>query len=373
MKTILVEGWRFIPHSYATVNQMQCLELLKRPDLKLFHRDLPLPNPAWSRTEESLLGADFDMRLRAIPEGDSGLNPDLVYRIAFPYDLRKSGSSRTFVFATSEYTRLNPSMFAEDMSFQDLTALEKVELITPSKWSKNAFVETGFTSDRIHVVPHGFDPAVLHPPADEERLQLRKLMGLENSFVFLHIGAMSANKGIELILKAFAHIAALNPEARLVFKGTDSLYNSSSMLFGTLKDSLSSAELALVEPRISYTGKNMNAVSMAALYKAADVYVSPYKAEGFNMPVLESMACGLPVICSRGGSTDDFTRDDFVQFLICLERNGWNHLLIILSRYPKKRSATENGLMKPADFPQPMQDVRLHGLRSRINYLLSGA
>jgi glycosyltransferase involved in cell wall biosynthesis len=48
---------------------------------------------------------------------------------------------------------------------------------------------------------------------------------------------------------------------------------------------------------------------MALLYQAADVYVSPYRAEGFNLPVLEAMACGLPVICTAGGATDDFVNE----------------------------------------------------------------
>jgi glycosyltransferase involved in cell wall biosynthesis len=52
---------------------------------------------------------------------------------------------------------------------------------------------------------------------------------------------------------------------------------------------------------------------MAALYQAADAYVSPYQAEGFNMPVLEAMACGLPVICTKGGPTDEFTHPDFAR------------------------------------------------------------
>ncbi len=37
--------------------------------------------------------------------------------------------------------------------------------------------------------------------------------------------------------------------------------------------------------------------------------MSPYRAEGFNLPVLEAIACGTPVIVTRGGATDDFCND----------------------------------------------------------------
>ena len=39
---------------------------------------------------------------------------------------------------------------------------------------------------------------------------------------------------------------------------------------------------------------------VAALYRACDVLVHPYRGEGFAMPVLEAMACGLPVITTGG-------------------------------------------------------------------------
>src|SRR5947209_4521498 len=45
---------------------------------------------------------------------------------------------------------------------------------------------------------------------------------------------------------------------------------------------------------------------MAALYRACDVLVHPYRGEGFAMPVLEAMACGLAVITTAGGPTDEF-------------------------------------------------------------------
>jgi glycosyltransferase involved in cell wall biosynthesis len=52
---------------------------------------------------------------------------------------------------------------------------------------------------------------------------------------------------------------------------------------------------------------------MAHLLRGADCYVSPYRAEGFNLPVLEAMACGVPVLCTAGGPTDEFTEAAFAQ------------------------------------------------------------
>jgi tetratricopeptide (TPR) repeat protein len=54
---------------------------------------------------------------------------------------------------------------------------------------------------------------------------------------------------------------------------------------------------------------------MASLYRACDVFVSPYRGEGFCLPALEAMACGLPVIVTDGGATDDFV-DEFVGWKI---------------------------------------------------------
>ena len=55
----------------------------------------------------------------------------------------------------------------------------------------------------------------------------------------------------------------------------------------------------------------VSVADMARLVQSADAYVSPYRAEGYNLPVLEAAAAGLPVLCTAGGATDDFTAPDF--------------------------------------------------------------
>jgi glycosyltransferase involved in cell wall biosynthesis len=140
------------------------------------------------------------------------------------------------------------------------------------------------------------------PPGERARAALH----IEDQAVFLSVGAMTPNKGIDLLLAAFARVAATEPDVRLVLKGADGLYPSRDLVNAAL-DELSAAALETVIPRMIYTGVTYSCSKMADLYRAADVYAAPYRAEGFNLPVLEAAACGVPVICTSGGPTDDFT------------------------------------------------------------------
>ena len=56
--TLLVEGWRDIPHSYAVANSFQCLEILKRPGVHLLHRDVPYILDTWRPTRGVPKSAD---------------------------------------------------------------------------------------------------------------------------------------------------------------------------------------------------------------------------------------------------------------------------------------------------------------------------
>jgi len=309
MKSMLVEGWLFAPHSYSVVNQRQCVELSKIPGLRLKHRSMPPPPIKGWRTVKGMLPPDDQALIEALQPPEPDETFDVAMRIAVPYIMKPSPcAKRTFVFATAEFTVAEPQLFEGSLSAIIPGVLE---MFTTSQWSKAGIVRAGAREEFVHVIPNGFNPDMFHPAAPQMREALRKAFGWDGHFVFLHVGAMTANKGIAPMLKAFAAVAAKHPEALLVMKGLDMLYDSKGTFKSAFMDSLTQAEALVVADRIRYSGETMPEADLATLHQGADAYLSPYMAEGFNIPVLEAAACGLPSICTAGGSTDDFTTPEF--------------------------------------------------------------
>ncbi|MEG4172694.1 MULTISPECIES: glycosyltransferase [unclassified Microcoleus] len=307
---IIVEGWRFLPHSYAIANQFQLLEMLKYPNLELFHKDIPYLDENW-QPATGLLDTNAEAAIKNIPHPSASLQADATLRISVPYNFAPSNTKRTCLFATTEWGILHNENFriTGAASLREGHSNSDIIIITPSQWSKTGFLRSGANPDRTIVIPCGIDPNIYKPLTKSEREALRKQLGWDG-FVFLNIGAGSPNKGIDLLLKAFAVVVESYPEARLVLKGEESIYESDSLIAQNI-DELTFDEAEKVLPRMAYIGETLPFAKMAQLYQAADAYVSLYLAEGFNLPALEAIACGLPLICTKGGPTDDFTTPDF--------------------------------------------------------------
>lgn len=307
---LIVESWRFLPHSYAIANQFQLLEMLKYPNLEIFHKDIPYLDENWQPVT-GLLDANAEAAIKNIPHPFKSLEADATLRISVPYNFAPSNTKRTCLFATTEWGILHNENFriTGAASLHEGHSNSDLIIITPSHWSRTGFIRSGANPDRTMVIPCGIDPNIYKPVTKSEREALRKQLGWDG-FVFLNVGAGTPNKGIDLLLKAFAVVVESYPEARLVLKGEESVYGSDSLIAQNL-DELTFDEAEKVLPRIAYLGETLTFDQMAQLYQGADAYISPYLAEGFNLPALEAIACGLPVICTKGGPTDDFTTPDF--------------------------------------------------------------
>ncbi|NBV86076.1 MAG: glycosyltransferase, partial [Verrucomicrobia bacterium] len=306
-QTLLVRGWRDINHSYSLVNQFQLLHLLGKENLHLLHEDLPYHSPNWSAAQNSVgFDSETTQKLSSIP-AYHGEEADVVLSISSPFSLYRGRAKKVVTFMVTEFG-LDGSSFAPDSQNPAAFSEGRNWVVTPSQWAKHKLEIAGIDPARIAVIPHGVDRRIFRAPSEQERAIGRSQLGLApGEFAFLNVGGAFWNKGGDLLLRAFAHVRKLHPHVKLVVKDNRGLYNrTTDHLVSTVQES----HPGLLTPEILQgvvvlpTALTMDQLRL--LYGSTDAYVSPYRAEGFNLPVLEAMACGLKVIVTEGGATDDF-------------------------------------------------------------------
>jgi tetratricopeptide (TPR) repeat protein len=151
-------------------------------------------------------------------------------------------------------------------------------------------------------VPNGVNPEIFHPQVAPMKLATQK------KFKLLFVGGTIFRKGPDLLLKAFQENFTAADDVCLVIKdfGGQTVYAGQ-----TFESQIRAAQSRPNAPEILYLNEELPPDSLPGLYTACDCLVLPYRGEGFGLPVLEAMACGLPVMVTAGGATDDFVRDDF--------------------------------------------------------------
>ena len=174
------------------------------------------------------------------------------------------------------------------------------EFWVPSRYVRDVYVESGVPGGKVRVVPNGVDPARFHPGVPPRSLPTRK------SFRFLFVGGTIFRKGPDLLLEAYLRAFRATDNVCLVIKD----FGGRGPYVGqTLGDQIRSLQQRPDVPEILYLDEEWPPEDLPGLYTACHCLVLPYRGEGFGLPVLESMACGLPVIVTAGGATDDFVRD----------------------------------------------------------------
>jgi glycosyltransferase involved in cell wall biosynthesis len=308
MKTVCIEGWRGVSHSIALVNQFQLLPMLDMPQLRLVHRDLPFFMKHWNAKQ---LPAGFtpqeQARIDAIPAPPDGLQTDVVLRISSPFCTALTPGQKTLTFMVTECA-LAPECFDAPVTDKAAFTRDANRIVTPSRWSRDRLVDWGLDPTGILVVPHGVKTDTFAPLSAADRAAGRAALGIApDEVLYLNVGVATWNKGLDLLIEAFARVRQRQPRARLLLKEQKAMYG---MGVDRILAQVSRAQPGLVTADvlagISLISGSLDQAQLRALYGVADAYVSPYRAEGFNLPVLEAMACCTPVIVTGGGATDDF-------------------------------------------------------------------
>ncbi len=300
---VLIEGWRGVPHSYCVVLMHTCAELLERGDCDVRFIERPLYDPTWKRISGVLAG-DGDARVAAIPPPEAGWEPRVIVRGDYPMRMDPHATARVVAVGTTEFGMAVPGA----VGGADLKRVDgrRVVIATCSNWSRDGFLRSGAPGKGVALVPLGVDTSTFRPPTPRERAAAREWVGVDPSrFVFLSLGAMTENKGVGSILAGFGQTVLERPRAALVLKGLSGMYASEQRVLSVL-DTFPPEAWPVIHGNLRFMGEALSLADMARLYHAADAYLAPYTAEGFCMPALEASACGLPVLCTKGGPTDEF-------------------------------------------------------------------
>jgi glycosyltransferase involved in cell wall biosynthesis len=149
----------------------------------------------------------------------------------------------------------------------------------------------------VHFSPTGVDFVKFSPGDRQAARQVCKLP--EEGHVLLYVGRLTAEKGLEYLLEAFAIARSkLNPTATLIVVGS-----------GPLQDTLMRQvqELGLTHA-VTFTG-NLPSEQLPHWYRAADITVIPSLLEWFGAVAVESLACGTPIVGTEAGGLVDIVEE----------------------------------------------------------------
>jgi len=194
-------------------------------------------------------------------------------------------------------------------------------IITVSQHSKADIVRTyGTPEERVHVVYNGCDHTVFNArPADTSLLEsVRKRFGIKRPYIF-HCGAGKPNKNLKRLIAAYGSLLSRSPdlELDLVLAGPA---DSAS------EDILRAAKAVSEPGRVILTG-SLEPSQLVLLMKGASLAAFPSLYEGFCMPMVECMACGVPTIASSASCMPEisgnvlryFDPESVEQMAACME------------------------------------------------------
>ncbi len=159
------------------------------------------------------------------------------------------------------------------------------QIIAVSRYTKEVLVRYyGIPPDKVSVVHNGTDLGAYDISTDDVALPFQK----GNRKVVLFVGRVTLQKGPDYFLRMARRVLEYDPQVLFVLVGTGDME-------GRLRDE---AEASGLSNHIYFTGF-LRGRALAAVYRAADLFVMSSVSEPFGLTAMESLMYGTPVLLSR--------------------------------------------------------------------------
>ncbi len=203
----------------------------------------------------------------------------LARRVGIPYAITLRG-------------KIYPCLENRSMTRQCAAALQgAAAVISVDSLMAGIAVDLGAPPERVHVIPNGVDKTFF---SAQDRADARRRLALPpDGLLLVTVGHLKASKGHGEVLQA---LAQLPPDVRLVIVGGE--------LEGYRPALLALVERLGLRDRVTLAGKQPYE-RIPLYFSAADASVLASWREGCPNVVLESLACGTPVVATRVGAVPD--------------------------------------------------------------------
>ncbi len=292
------EGPFLARHSLALVNRQMCGGLLAEGSVEVSL--VPVDRSEMDREEEPGLAALAERSFVPL-QGQAAV---VHVRHQFPPRFEAPEEGNLVLIQPWEYGFLPKEWIAPILA-------NVAEVWCYSAYVRDVYRASGIPEERLQIVPLGVDTEIFHPDTPpyvfttEPGVQWRKRSG-RRPFTLLFVGGTLHRKGIDILLDAYLRAFSAYDEVCLVIKdtGTQTVYRGQNQ-----REQILALTQDPNRPTIVYIEEELSPHRLAGLYTACDCLVQPYRGEGFCLPALEAMACGVPVIVPEGGPTDDFVEE----------------------------------------------------------------
>jgi glycosyltransferase involved in cell wall biosynthesis len=212
-------------------------------------------------------------------------------------------------------------------------------IIVPTRWAQDVLRSNGVQT-RVFKVPEGIDPTVFHPGDTGQRSVYGWVEDPEEMLTFVSVGKLEMRKGMQTALDAFvpAHRSTGRPmrilahwfnlfirnvRGELIWTApADRLIRSRGFMPAKpIEVSVASGDTVVRYTHTNYPNLHVDLIThflptqeeLVQVYRAGDFGLFPHFAEGWGLPLQESMACGLPPITQNYSGPTEYLPDDLDQ------------------------------------------------------------
>ncbi len=185
---------------------------------------------------------------------------------------------------SSDLNRLKKS-FLNRLCLKLIHSVDKIIII--STWSEKEALEIGLSKSKITFIPNGVNIKRFKPPSKSGQKSGR----------IIYVGRLVTQKGVDILLQAFADVIKESPSLILDIVGD-----------GPEKEMFQdTAEKLEIKEKVIFHGVKQKPYY---LFIKADIFVLPSRSEGLPNVLLEAMSCGMPVIATKVSGNLDIIKNN---------------------------------------------------------------